>query len=188
MIAAYHGSATAQPVCLTFRYEEGEFLTACRLFYARELRRDFLISGGFLASGLIAVALGWNSLIPYLATAVGVISSCGSYYYWFAAPRRRFRHNVELQQTFEMCFSDERIVSRVEHLETKVEWAFHSGVRETTDFYLLILNRSGGKRACTPIPKRVFGSREQEAAFRALLRRKFAAGITPHAFSRPTTI
>ena len=157
---------------LAFTYTEEEYTSAARDFYARSPHAtfNFLIGVGVLAASVLFAALAADPYLGGLLFMIGFVGVAWRYYALYALPRAQFRRNPKFSDPYHLTFSEEGVVFRSNGIESRAEWGYYSGVRETPDCYFLVY----GQDMFSLVPKRAFSGRRQEAAFRELLRRKLA--------------
>ena len=165
------GAGTRATVALSFTYTEDEYTSAARAFYARtpHTKFNFYLGVGVVAASLLFAALAGDPYLGGMLFVVGFVAVAARYYAEYVQPRRHFRDNTKFRDTYHLTFSDEGVLFRAGEMESKLGWGFYTGVWETPDFYFLVY----GEDLFSLLPKRVFrGRRQEEAAFRELLRRK----------------
>ena len=171
----------SETINLTYKYTESEYVSAARFFYTRTLhtKLNLFISVIAIFSGLVGVLLAGDSLLWSLLMFAGFLVLFFSYYAHFVTPRLHYQRNPKLREQYHLQFSEDGLVFRSKELESRLEWSFYSKVWETPQFYFLLY----GKDMFTLIPKRVFSSREQEASFRSMLKRKIDPSIETYNFT-----
>jgi hypothetical protein len=90
--------------------------------------------------------------------------------YYFAGPRRNARRRArDGRQQAEILFEigDEGVRIKDDFVETKFQWHNFSGALVTEEFIFLVF--AGNTDCYHFIPRRVFGSEEEERAFRGVL-------------------
>lgn len=160
-------------VQLDYRQTEKDYLAAVRLYAWRsgELFARIFISYLFLAGGILMLPLFFDFPIPFWALAALVVIGGVGWYHGFVIdiPRRYFRGDPKFRDHYHLKFSDAGVDFKTDHASGSYDWSFFTGVVENESFYLLVYGRD--LHAVTVIPKRAFRDREQEIAFRELLRR-----------------
>lgn len=80
-------------------------------------------------------------------------------------PPLAFRYEPKFRDEYSLTFSPEGIHFQAAHIDSHLEWSLYTRVLVDSHSYLLYW----GSRTFTVIPKRVFQSTEQQAAFEELL-------------------
>jgi hypothetical protein len=132
---------------LTFRYSEQDIVRAMRAHIASRLRLKFDIVL-VLAMALFG-AYSWR-----LAFAV--------------VPVVIFRREAKFRDEYSLTFSAEGIHFRTVHIDSQLQWSMYD--RALVDAHSFVLYYGG--RSFTVIPKRVFETAEQQAAFERLIAMK----------------
>lgn len=167
------GAEMRGPVELAFKYTEDEYVEAARLFFSRAYDAKFRLYLGLavLAGGLFIAWLAGDVYVGGATLFAGLLVLAHRLYVNSVLPRMYFRRNPKFFDPYHLTFSEDGIVFRSKGVESKLGWEFYTGVWETDEFYFLVY----GKDLFSLVPKRVFRSPRQEAAFRELLRRKLDA-------------
>jgi hypothetical protein len=155
---------------LHVRYTEAEFAAASRLYLWRtpqvRARLALIAMLLVLAAALLAMLtptfgpvflFGCVTLLSALFVSIGHL-----------APRRRFRADPRHASEFHWQFDDGGIMLTTPQVESKFRWPAFTRALADERFYLLAF----GQSQLVVIPRRAFATPAQEAAFRALLRRK----------------
>ena len=160
-------------VQLDFSHTEKEYLAAVRLYVWRsgELFARVCITYLFLAGIVLMLPILFEFLIPYWALVILLVIGGVGWYHGFVIdlPRRHFRANPKFREEYHLRFSDAGIDYKSTHASGSFDWTFYNSVIEDDSFYLLLYGKD--LHSISVIPKRAFRDREQEAAFRELLRR-----------------
>ena len=165
----------SEPVTLTFKHREKEYVAATRLFYARVYHTRFLIiiSSIVLSLGLVLFLMNVDFLLGTVAIVVGLILLVINFYAYFVTPAQHFKRNAKFQEEYELRFSEDGLLFRSKNMESKLEWSFYSKIWETPNYYFLFYD----KDLFTLIPKRVFTSKQQQWVFQDLLSRKIGVNF-----------
>jgi hypothetical protein len=152
---------------LVFRYSEQDIVRAMRAHIASRLRLkvDIVV---VLALALFG-AYSWRSLDSpvYAMVLLGVsalfflvpIAAFG------VVPAVIFRREAKFRDEYSLTFSAEGIHFRTVHIDSNLQWSMYN--RALVDAHSFVLYY--GARSFTVIPKRVFESAEQQAAFERLI-------------------
>lgn len=168
-----------EPVQLSFRLDEKEFLAATRLYFwrSKELVVRF-IAVDLLFAGLFLLL---DVLIDFIMPLWAVVALIGLVWVgWFHAflvklPRARFRGDPKFRDEYHLTFRDENIELRTTNISATYNWNFYSGVIENDDLYLLIYGKN--MPSFLGLPKRAFRDSREETIFRAMLRRNLAPNL-----------
>jgi YcxB-like protein len=155
---------------LSFRYSELDYVLAMRTHYASRLRLKL-----DAAVAVVAASLGiylWQSpdsrlwgiglvclsvaMVLMLVAAFGVI------------PRLVFRREPKFRDEYWLTFSPESIHFRTAHINSQLQWSMYSRALVSADSFILYY----GTHSFTVIPKRVFETSGQLAAFEQLVSEK----------------
>lgn len=168
-LAAYDQARQgANEICVTFVLTRWEFEQAMHcLFRAMWQCRWIPICGAvLLVIGLfVALVDSVDRGTPLLGLGT-VWLAWATWIYWMV-PRRQYHRRVRLQGEQSHCFSSHGCTQRFIDLESRMQWSLFTGMLETRDVYVLVLER----RSFNVIPRRAFNTAEQEAQFRDLVRR-----------------
>ncbi len=158
-----------QPLHLSFRYSESEYVQAIRSHFANRLR---LKSDIAVILGLaIIAAYFWNT--GGMQTFVGVagmgslVLSAMLVGVFFVAPRRMFRRNPKLHDEYSLTFSDVGIRFHTAHIDSQLAWTLYTHVVVNANSYLLYY----GESQFSVIPKRLLQSAEEQQQFEQFLAR-----------------
>jgi hypothetical protein len=155
---------------LTFRYSEHDIVRAMRAHIASRLRLKFDIVL-VLAMALFG-AYSWRSLDSPVYGMVLVGVSAVFFLVLIAAfgvvPVVVFRREAKFRDEYSLTFSPEGIHFRTVHIDSQLQWSMYS--RALVDAHSFVLYY--GSRSFTVIPKRVFETSEQQAAFERLIAMK----------------
>lgn len=155
---------------LAFRYSEQDIVRAMRTHIASRLRLKFDIVM-VLALALFG-AYSWRSLDSPVYGMVLVAVSAVFFLVLIAAfgvvPVVVFRREAKFRDEYSLTFSAEGIHFRTVHIDSQLQWSLYS--RALVDAHSFVLYY--GARSFTVIPKRVFETVEQQAAFERLIEMK----------------
>src|SRR5260370_14706106 len=158
---------------LTFRYSKQDIVRAMRAHIASRLRLKFDIVV-VLASALFG-AYSWRSLDSPVYGMVLVGVSAIFFLVLIAAfavvPVVVFRREAKFRDEYSLTFSAEGIHFRTVHIDSQLQWSMYN--RALVDAHSFVLYY--GARSFTLIPKRVFETAEQQAAFDRLIEMKIPA-------------
>src|SRR5712664_40035 len=158
---------------LTFRYSEQDIVRAMRAHVASRLRLKFDIVL-VLAMALFG-AYSWRSLdSPRYGMALVGVSAVFALMLIAAfgvVPALVFRREAKFRDEYSLTFSPEGIHFRTVHINSQLQWSMYS--RALVDAHSFVLYY--GSRSFTVIPKRVFETTEQQAAFERLIEMKIPA-------------
>jgi hypothetical protein len=168
MIAGAH--LMDSTINLSFRYSELDYVRAMRAHYASVLRLKLDIAA-IIVTALLGVyflqtsdshwygigLLGLSALLALMLLAA-----------FFAIPSFIFRRETKFKDEYFLAFSSEGIHFRTQHIDSVLQWNMYSRVLSDAYSYILYY----GTRSFTVIPKRVFHSADQQAAFERLLAQK----------------
>ncbi|HEX8162025.1 MAG TPA: YcxB family protein [Pyrinomonadaceae bacterium] len=160
----------AETINLRVRYTEAEFAAAARLFLWRS---PALVARCALVAGLlVSLAFVLAALMPSLSGLwlLGGAAWLGALCYsvGYVAPRRRFRADPRHDSEFRWQFTDGGIALSTPQVESNFRWEAFTRAFADERFYVLAF----GPAQMVVIPRRAFAAPAQEAAFRALLRRR----------------
>jgi len=157
---------------LTFRYSEQDIVRAMRAHIASRLRVKFDIVV-VLALALFG-AYSWRSLDSpvYGMVLVGVsaIFFLVLILAFAVVPVMIFRREAKFRDEYSLTFSAEGIHFRTVHIDSQLQWSMYD--RALVDAHSFVLYY--GARSFTVIPKRVFETADQQAAFERLIAMKIA--------------
>jgi hypothetical protein len=86
---------------------------------------------------------------------------------WFWVPSRQYRTQPKLRDEYRLSFTDDGIDFETEQVASKLQWTMYQRVVADERVYLLYY----GADAFTVLPRSVFPSGSDEAAFRDLVKR-----------------
>lgn len=152
---------------LTFQYTERDYVRAMRAHYASRLRVKLDITVA-LATALSGIYL-WRSLdSPWWGVGLVCISATlllMLFAAFFVIPRLVFRREPKFRDEYSLAFSPKGIHFHTAHIDSQLQWSMYN--RVLVDAYSFVLYH--GVQSFTVIPKRVFESSEQLAAFERLI-------------------
>ncbi|MGH9745289.1 MAG: YcxB family protein [Candidatus Acidiferrales bacterium] len=168
LIAEAH--PTGATINLCFRYSELDYVRAMRAHYASVLRLKLDIAAIIVTASLGVYFLLTSDSRWYGIGLLGlsVLLALMLLAAFFAIPRVIFRRETKFKDEYFLAFSSERIHFRTQHIDSALQWNMYS--RALTDAHSYILYY--GTRSFTVIPKRVFKSADEQAAFERLLSQK----------------
>jgi hypothetical protein len=165
-------------ISLRFKYTIDEYVDATRMFMMRS--GDFVTRLAVCALYAIACIglLAWlefSSELLFLFVFAACLPFLIAFLHLFVLPRQRFRSDPKFQDEYFLHFSDDGIQFRTAQVDALLQWSLYNKVLEDERFYILVY----GKNMISVIPKRAFADAQQEADFRAMLKRHVPA------YSRP---
>jgi hypothetical protein len=182
-----------EPVNLSFRYTEKDYLRAVRAHLRTRLRLplDVLIVVALAALG----AYEWRSQEThwYGVTAVTVSALFGLLLIaaFTAIPSLMFRREPKFRDDYSFTFSRVGIQFKTAHIDSELQWTMYTRALVDARSYILYY----GARRFTVIPTRVFQNGEQQGIFERLVtqnikeiirRDKRAADRSPEQSTRKT--
>ncbi|MFZ0523246.1 MAG: YcxB family protein [Candidatus Acidiferrales bacterium] len=156
------------PIPLTFKYSEQDYVQAMRAHYASrlKLRLDAVVAA---ASALVGIYLSrfpdmrvWGFVLICLSAVLVVMLFLA----FVVIPRVVFRREPKFRDEYSLTFSSDGIHFRTVHINSQLEWSLYT--RVLVGAHSLVLYH--GNNSFTVIPKRVFESAEQLAAFERLIK------------------
>lgn len=158
---------TTNFITLQFRYSKEEYVSAVRQYYQTfHSKVSALFCAATIVIGLLVLLLSEDPYFSSFLISIGILGLIIFCLNYFAGPQRIYERNPKLHDEYNLQFSDEGIIFRSKDIDSALQWSLYSRIQETERFYFLIY----GKDSFTLIPKRVFTSREQEYAFRVMLK------------------
>jgi len=159
-----------EPVRLTFRYTERDFVRAYRLHFRHKLRLKTDIAvvtavtlfGGFL----------WNSsgvrdyaIVMFCCSAilVGLLFTA-----FVIVPPRLYQREPKHRDEYSLVFASDRIQFHTIHIDSNIEWELYTHAIVDANSYNLYY----GSSSLSIIPTRVFESSEQRNSFDQLISQK----------------
>jgi YcxB-like protein len=158
------------PVSLTFRYSELDIVGAMRAHYASRLRLklDGVVVLGTAALGVYfweSADSRWYGMMLLVFSAVFVLMLVAAF---GVIPHLAFRRQPKYRDEYSLTFTTEGIHFRTAHIDSQLEWTLYDRVIVDARSFILYY----GSDEFTVIPKRVFDSAEQRAAFEHLISQK----------------
>jgi hypothetical protein len=155
---------------LSFLYFQQDIVRAMRAHYASRLRLKLDISVA-VAAAVLGAYLWQSSSAPYYGMALvglAVILVFILVVAFGVIPGLVFRREAKFRDEYSLTFSSEGIHFHTVHIDSQLEWSLYT--RALIDIHSIVLYY--GSRSFTVIPKRVFESSEQQAAFERLISQK----------------
>lgn len=155
---------------LSFRYSELDWVRAMRRHYASRLRPklDVVV---IAVAALLGVYLWrsldsrpWGIVMLCLSTILALILASA----FSIIPRLVYRREPKFRDEYSLTFSSAGVQFRTVHIDSQLQWSIYS--RAIVDQHSFILYY--GAHSFSLIPKRVFATGEQLAAFESLLSEK----------------
>lgn len=160
-------------VHLRFTHTEKEYLDAVRFYFwhSKELSIRLIVSFVLFAIGLVLLDVILGGFLPLWAMLAFIfLAGLGWFHgYVIDVPRRRFRGDPKYRDEYDLTFSDAGTEFKTAHLSASLKWSLYTRVIENDRFYIMIYGRD--IHSLSILPKRVFRDKEQEMAFRKILRR-----------------
>ena len=161
-----------QPINLSFRYVQSDYVRALRAHYASRLNLPLDLLVTVLLAGVGAYF--WRSPSLHWLGVGSVVVSVGFAITLVAAftiiPPLAFRNEPKFRDEYSLAFSSDSIHFRTAHIDSQLQWSTYSRALVDAHSYLLYY----GSRQFTVIPKRVFQSPGQQQAFEELLTQSVA--------------
>jgi hypothetical protein len=154
-------------VNLTFRYVESDYARALRAHFASRLRLRFDIVVAIVLAGIgtwlwRSPSAHWLGVGCVLVAALFVLMLVAAF---TIVPRIAFRREPKFRDEYAFTFSPDGIHFRTAHVDSQLQWGMYS--RALIDPHSYVLYYSS--RQFTVIPKRVFGSAQDQEAFEQML-------------------
>jgi hypothetical protein len=156
---------------LEFQYDQKEFTVGMRDYLLpitlTVKKRDWVLASLFLV--VVVGVLVLTGDLPFWLPVVAVIFILGvlTFYNGYIVPLLTWRRQPTLADRYSVEFSDEGVQCNTSTTNTQMQWQAYQRVIETKQYYYLVLS----KFVVSVIPKRVFSSAQEEAAFRELIKR-----------------
>lgn len=155
---------------LSFRYSEQDFVRAMRAHFASRLRlkRDIALAVAMALFGLYVwqwLNLPWYGMPLFGLSAVLILLLVAAF---GVIPGVIFRREAKFRDEYSLTFSPDGIHFRTAHIDSQLQWSMYS--RALIDAHSFVLYYGPG--SFTVIPKRVFETTEQQAAFEHLISQK----------------
>lgn len=162
---------------LHFKYSEDDYIPALRMYLMRKPKFIALFSFFYLLLiSLLRLLLGSGSYYEttwfVLFSTVVLFALLGFFLYAF--PHQKFRHSYKAVDEYWIHITEHGIIYGTEHGNGALPWRRCTKLLEGKQFYLL----EQGRGEVTVIPKRAFKDKEEERAFRAMLKRKLTPGLS----------
>ena len=156
-----------ETVNISFRYSEGDYVSALRAHYRSRLRppMDVAVVIVLAACGAYlwySSGLGWEAVACMTGSAILILMLFVAF---FVIPPLAFRREPKFRDHYSLVFSQEGIHFRTEHIDSHLHWTLYSQALVDAHSYVLYY----GTRQFTVIPKRVFQSADQQQVFERLL-------------------
>lgn len=158
-MAASSGASPAGPVVARFRLTASEYGQGMRAI----MRRQPTMWGAPVA-GVATLAAGLALAEP-MALVLGLVALGIAGASFYVAPALRWKQNLRMGAEQEHTFSGTGISVRAGKERGHLPWGFYSRATETRNVYVLLRNSKQGNF----VPKKAFGSPEDEARFRVLV-------------------
>jgi hypothetical protein len=159
-----------EPINVRFRYTEASYADGVRRHLANRFRwrRDTPIVAAVVALGAVFLVSGIATIPGAVLVTLGALFLGLLALGWFWIPSRQYRTQPKLRDEYRLTFSDDGIVFMTDHVESNLQWSMFQRVVADERVYLLYY----GADVFTVLPRSVFPSGPDEAAFRDLIKRK----------------
>jgi|SRR6185503_16173584 len=162
-----------EPVHISFRHTETEYLAATRLYFLRStvLQTGWIVTFVLVSAGLVLLPLILDYYLPiwFTLSLIGVFGAGLFHRTVIDLPRRYFRGDPKFRDEYHLTFSDAGIEFQTLNMSSMIAWSFYTGVIENDKFYLM--KYGNNIHSVSMIPKRAFADSRQESTFRQMLRR-----------------
>ena len=157
-----------EPITLSFRYSERDYVRALRTHYASRLRIKTDILVILVLAGSAAYFWNTEGMQMYVGVAgMGlVILSAMLIAAFFILPQRLFRRNPKLHDEYSLAFNDDGIHFRTAHVDSQLAWGLYSHALVDVNSYVLYYGSQ-----FSLIPTRTFKDPEQRQQFDQLISR-----------------
>ena len=166
----------ASPISLTFKYSEQDYVQAMRAHYAARLKLGLDV-GVAVASALSGIYLSrfpdtrvWGFALICLAALLVVMLLLA----FVVIPGVVFRREPKFRDEYSLTFSSDGIHFRTARIDSQLEWSLYTRVLVGAHSFVLY----HGNNSFTVIPKRVFETAVQLAAFERLIKEKIPEART----------
>lgn len=161
-----------EPLQLTFRYTQTDYVRALRAHYATRLNLPLDLAVVAAGAGIGAylwqtAGLHWYSALPIVASAVLGLMLLAAF---LVIPPLAYRREPKLHEEYSLTFTPDEIHFRTRNIDSHLEWQLYTRALITAHSYVLY----HGSRQFSVIPKRVFRSDQQRHAFEELLTAKIS--------------
>jgi hypothetical protein len=157
----------SEPIDLSFRYAERDYVRALRAHYATRLRVRFDIAAAIVVA--LFGAYSWHSPDYHWLAVICVVASVVLLLIFFAAfaviPPLAFRSQAKFRDDYALNFSKDGIRFHTAHIDAQLQWNLYSSALIDKHSYVLYY----GSRQFTVIPKRFFQGAAQRQSFEQLL-------------------
>ena len=150
-------------IYLSFRYSESDYVRAMRAHYHSRLRVriDLVVA---VVAGVSGVYF-WPSFWGVVGIAAAVLLLLMLIAAFFVIPPLAFRREPKFRDDYSLTFSSEGIHFRTVHIDSNLQWSMYSKALIDSHSYVLYY----GANHFSLIPKRVFGSGDEQKRFEELL-------------------
>jgi hypothetical protein len=158
-------------ISLNLSYDEDDYVPALRMYLLRKPKfLAFFIFIYLLSIGLLMSVfdIGWFTVYSVLALLALVGLSL------YALPHQRFRHSHMSVDEYWFHVTEHGIVYETEYDSGTLPWRRCTKLLEGKRFYLF----EHDQRRITVIPKRVFKDKDEENAFRMILKSKLTPALS----------
>ncbi len=152
---------------LKMQYTEEEYVEASRryLFLSKTLSVFKFILVAIVFALLVAlIILDGIDLMAILVIILLVITVSMGLVLYFVQPRSTFRKSKEMQQAYDLILTEKEMIFAIGERSLPFPWTGFQACWVTESFFYLIQ----GKNLYTFLPRRIFASPEEEAAFQKL--------------------
>ncbi len=161
---------------LTFTPTKQDYVKTLRAYYFRQRNTWFmlLVFGGIFVYGVYTMLVFGFDRYPSYFYYLPLLFIIYLFFIFFYSPSligRRVQNDQRLSATATWQVGEREIVIRNKHSQTKLTWSQFQRVIVTRSYYLFVY--AANRNTIQFLPRRVFDSPEQEAAFRKLVQKRF---------------
>ncbi|MGE0406190.1 MAG: YcxB family protein [Candidatus Korobacteraceae bacterium] len=158
--------AYTEPLALSFRYIEEDYVRAVRAHYASRLRLplDIAVIVGAAALGAYDMRNGvsWFGIAMLSFSGILALLLVTAF---LILPHYFFRTQPKFRDEYTLAFSSEGVCFKTIHIDSNLEWSLYTHVLIDAHSYILYY----GSHEFSVIPKRVFQNDVQRKGFEQLL-------------------
>ena len=158
-------------IILRYQLTENEVVDIMRTRILRSWSVRLLFLAAILfALTTLAINLATGDVTMIIMAIAPIILVGGLFVFFYYSPYTRARLRNEPRFFIEQNwrFGEDSIDHKTQHGESHQTWSTYAQAGETPHFFFLFLNQN----QIAPIPKRAFANVQEQARFRALLKRK----------------
>ncbi|HVI71060.1 MAG TPA: YcxB family protein, partial [Pyrinomonadaceae bacterium] len=136
----------AEPVHLSFRYTEEEYLAAIRSYFWRSkgLLARVIVSCLLFAIGLLLIDAWLGFFIPVWADVILMFIAAVGFFHGYVIdlPRGCFRGDPKFREEYNLTFSEEGIGFKTQSINSSIAWSLYTRVIENGSFYILVYGKN----------------------------------------------